>query len=237
MFKEERKNTILDILKEKEYASAELLSKLLYVSLPTVRRDLAELSGEGLIKRCHGGAASLSAEKTGMPIGYRINFGQKEKMIVAEKASKLVKKGDVIFIDPSSTVLDMLPFIKEISELTVVTNSLRALNALCDKPNIRLYSTGGSFVKSSMAFVGKQAMDFISGFNFDLFFFSSAAVNEKGMITDYSEPETLLRKSSLKYAKKTVFLCTSDKFGKNCAYNVCPLSSLDEIICDTQIPT
>lgn len=236
MFKEERKNKILDILKEKEYASADFLSKLLYVSLPTVRRDLSELKNDGLIKRCHGGAASLSAEKTGMPIGYRINYSQKEKMIVAKKASELVKKGNVIFIDPSSTVLDMLPFIKDIEDLTIITNSLRVLNYFSDKSDIKVYCTGGSFIKSSMAFAGKRAEEFISDFNIDIFFFSSAAINKKGMITDFSESETSLRKNSMKYAKKTVFLCTGDKFNKDCAYNVCRLSEVDEVICDIEIP-
>jgi len=235
MLKEERKNTILDILHEKEYVSADMLSKILYVSLPTIRRDLAELNGAGLIKRCHGGAASLSAEKTGMPIEYRINFSQKEKMVVAEKASKLVKKGDVIFMDPSSTVYDMIPFIKDTENLTVITNSLRVISSLSDRTNIRLYSTGGSFIKSSMAFTGKRAEDFINDFNIDIFFFSSAAINKKGIITDYSEHETQLRRVVMKHSKKNVFLCTGDKFGKDCTYNVCHLEDADEVICDVDI--
>lgn len=212
-----------------------MLSKILYVSLPTIRRDLAELKEAGLIKRCHGGATSLSAEKTGMPIEYRINYSQKEKMIVAEKASKLVKSGDVIFIDPSSTVLDMLPFIKDTDNLTIITNSLRALNTLSDKANIKLYSTGGNFIKSSMAFAGKRAEEFVSDFNIDTLFFSSAAINEKGMITDYSEQETSFRRAVMKYSKKVVFLCTGDKLGKDCVYNVCRLDEVDEIVCDVKI--
>ena len=43
MLKKERQQKILDIIKEKQYASVSTLSKLLYASLPTIRRDLTEL--------------------------------------------------------------------------------------------------------------------------------------------------------------------------------------------------
>lgn len=236
MFKEERKNQILDILNEREYASAQLLAKTLYVSLPTIRRDLSELSEEGLIKRSHGGAIAVDREKMSIPIEFRVNYSQKEKMFVAKKASEMVKSGDVIFIDPSSTVLDMLHFIKDTENLTIVTNSLRAVNFLADKKNIKLYLTGGNFIKSSMAFAGKRAERFVEDFNFDALFFSSAAVNEKGMVTDYSESETMFRKAVMKCARKKVFLCTGDKLYKDCVYNVCRLSEVDEVFCDRDIP-
>ena len=44
MLIDERYAQILEILETEEYVSAHKLSKMLYVSLPTIRRDLAELS-------------------------------------------------------------------------------------------------------------------------------------------------------------------------------------------------
>ena len=42
MLKEERYDKILAILEEEQYISATRLSQMLYVSLPTIRRDLAD---------------------------------------------------------------------------------------------------------------------------------------------------------------------------------------------------
>ena len=56
MLKEERYDKILSILEKDGYASAAKLSQMLYVSLPTIRRDLAELSRKNQIIRSHGGA-------------------------------------------------------------------------------------------------------------------------------------------------------------------------------------
>ena len=57
MIPEDRKKAILDLLNEKGYLSVEELAKAVYVSIPTIRRDLSALEKEGSIKRTHGGAS------------------------------------------------------------------------------------------------------------------------------------------------------------------------------------
>ena len=56
MLKEERYDKIIEILEEEKYISVQELSKRLYVSLPTIRRDLTELQKRKLIIRSHAGA-------------------------------------------------------------------------------------------------------------------------------------------------------------------------------------
>jgi DeoR/GlpR family transcriptional regulator of sugar metabolism len=71
MLKEERYDKILAILEEEQYISAAKLSKMLYVSLPTIRRDLAELGRRNQIIRSHGGAKKIHAEHTVAPLNFR----------------------------------------------------------------------------------------------------------------------------------------------------------------------
>ena len=59
--KEERYQKILALLEEFPYLSVQKLSELLYVSLPTVRRDLTFLQHSGMIVRNHGGARTIVA--------------------------------------------------------------------------------------------------------------------------------------------------------------------------------
>ena len=60
----ERKQTLIQLLKESQELSTSEIAKILYVSEPTVRRDLKKLEETGEIIRVHGGAKNqpLSAD-------------------------------------------------------------------------------------------------------------------------------------------------------------------------------
>lgn len=82
MLKEERYDKILEILNENTYVDAHTLSEKLYVSMPTIRRDLSYLSGKNLIIRSHGGAKKVSTDRIVMPLNYRktLNSAEKNKL-------------------------------------------------------------------------------------------------------------------------------------------------------------
>lgn len=56
MFSEERRQEIYTIIREQKKVKVALLAEKFSVTLETIRSDLKYLEGEGLIKRCHGGA-------------------------------------------------------------------------------------------------------------------------------------------------------------------------------------
>ena len=60
LFAEERKNKILDLLKENNKLIVPELCDYFNVSPATIRNDLRELGNAGLLKRTHGGAISSS---------------------------------------------------------------------------------------------------------------------------------------------------------------------------------
>ena len=82
MLKEERYDKILEILEKENYCTAQRLSSMLYVSLPTMRRDLAEMHRRNLIIRSHGGAGKLNFDRTVSPINYRKTVKLNEKKLM-----------------------------------------------------------------------------------------------------------------------------------------------------------
>ena len=52
----ERHEAIMNLLREKKYVRTEQLSKALYVSVATIRRDLTEMEKNGFLQRVSGGA-------------------------------------------------------------------------------------------------------------------------------------------------------------------------------------
>lgn len=231
MLKEERQESIIRFLQDRNYCSAVLLSKTLYTSLPTIRRDLAELEKKGYIRRCRGGALLLDSNRTDIPFPFRLSTHTQEKSQLCLLAATLVEDGNVIFIDESTTTQHMVECIRHRQDLTVITNSIAVCNLLYQS-NIKSYCTGGCLQNSSCSFVGRQAERYVSEFNVDFVFFSTSSLNAEGLVTDYSEEGTHLRQAVFEHARRKVLLCDHSKLGKNAAYTVCRLQELDYLVTD-----
>ena len=227
--KEQRQDSILKMIEKTEFVTVGEIASALYVSLPTVRRDLAELEKRGLITRSHGGAAKSKNEQT--PFDFRTGAKQDVKRRMCKAAASLIEEGQTIFIDGSTSCLHIADFIKDIKRLTVVTNGLTAM-AMLSKLDIDCYLTGGKLIKRSLCFTGRRAEQFVSDFRFDMMFFSSSALNNDKSITDWSQPETELRRTIMERSEKKIFLCDSSKFSKSDTFFVETLDNVDIMITD-----
>ncbi|MEA5136699.1 MAG: DeoR/GlpR family DNA-binding transcription regulator [Candidatus Fimivivens sp.] len=231
MIKEERLVQILSIINEKKFITAEELENLLYVSLSTVRRDLAELNRRGLIIRSQGGAIVKSEAESTDTIAMVTDPLSAAKTAIAKRASEMVNDGDVIFMSASSTVLLMARFLREKRNITVVTNSLQAVSLLSEY-DISVYGCGGKFIEHSNALCGNSAVEFIDGFNYDATFFSCTAISPLGDIC--TDPKFVpVLKASLLRSKKRVCLCDGSKFEKAALHNTLTANQIDFLITDS----
>lgn len=233
--KEERYQKILDILEDEKYVTVEDLSERLFVSMPTIRRDLNEMQKIGLITRNHGGAMRRQVDTLGQPIVFRTGVNAQEKLRLAKAAATLLHDDCVIFLDESTTTLHIIDHIPMYRNVTVVTNSMNVLTLL-NKYKIPSYCTGGQFSADTMSFVGSIAEEMVQRFGIDIMFFSSSAISDQGCILDYCEEANDLRRKVLSLADKKVFLCDSSKFGKRAAFSLCPLSEVDHIVINAPLP-
>jgi DeoR/GlpR family transcriptional regulator of sugar metabolism len=225
MFKNARHTEILEILKNERFASVSDLSKRLFASQPTIRRDLDILEKQGYLKRSHGGAVP-SDGRSDLPVSFRSGTNAQEKLRICKAAASLIPDGALIFTDASTTALQLAGCIKETSDITVVTNGYLACKLFSDK-GLRVFSTGGRLLANSLAFVGDGARRSVESYNADVMLFSASSLDENGMISDYSEEETSLRLCMASRAKTKIFLCISSKFGSRSSFNLFPLSSVD----------
>ena len=233
MPKNERLREIVEILKKEGFASVSDVSKLLYVSQPTVRRDLDILERQGVIRRNHGGAV-LCENEISSPVSFRKKKRSKQKSAICRMAATFIEQGTVIFADASSTALHLCEYIKPSDDLTVVTNGLPLFHSLVGE-GINAILTGGSLIENSQALAGGVAKRSISAFNADLMFFSSSALGSDGMISDYSEMETELRAAMMDRSRKKVFLCDGTKFDRSSPYCLVQISKVDYIVTDTPL--
>lgn len=208
------------------------LANLLYVSEATVRRDVDAMEKDGLLKRVYGG---VTLNKEDMPLTLRSFQHADMKDEIGKKAAELVKDGQTIFIDSSSTALHILPYIKHKKDMTVISNSQKVIDTLAFTNN-QLILTGGELIPRNLAYVGALACRSLDMYRPELVFFSSQGIDINGEITDVSESETALRRAAIRRGIQTVFLCDSSKAGRIYTHHVCYKSEISKIIADSNFP-
>lgn len=235
MYEFDRLQSILDILKQNRSASVNHLSKELYVSESTIRRDLNALESKGLVRRVFGGVVLLENERDDTPYvpfhSSTMNNYQLKRM-VAERALDFVEDGDTIMLDASMTVSLMIPYLKRFSGLTVITNASTAMAGLQDL-DAKVYCTGGLMLRNSQGYVGSRAEMTIRSFYASKLFFSTRGISSQGFISEGSEEESSLHRTMLQHSKKHIMLCDSNKFGLQFSYILGRLDDeVDELVSD-----
>lgn len=229
----DREKQILEILLKEKSVTVKELSKTLFISEPSVRRDLQRLERKNLIKRTHGGAVleDTALSKNRIPFFIREYEQSSAKVLIAEKAIHLIQDNDVVFLDASTSCYYLIPFLASKRNITVVTNGVKALSKLAEY-DIHTISTGGVLVNSCLALVGEEAYKTIETFNANIAFFSCRGISNDGYLTDISPEENNVRKRMVKHSKKAYLLCAKEKFGKGYFHNLCHKDEIDGIISD-----
>lgn len=231
----DRQQEILKILESAGHVSIHKLAQLIHVSEPTMRRDLTRMEKQGLIRRTYGGAV-LPDQSEYVPISLRKDDNTIAKKKIAAQAAQLVRKGNVIFLDCSSTVQNMINFFTENQEITVITNSISACQQLMNL-HIRTYCVGGMVDEKDDALRGKYAEEFIRNVHIDLAFFSCSSLSSDGQLGGHHESAVSFLQTLLQHSKQRIFLCTHDKVSRTCMHLICTLRDVDAVLCDQPLPS
>lgn len=233
---DDREEDILKLLSYNESTSIKELSKKLFISEPTVRRDLTSMEQKGKVIRTHGGVIlKPPALDENLPLYIREKEHNDEKILIAKKAVSLIKDGNLIMLDSSTSSLSIIPHLKDFKEIIVVTNSAKA-SVMLGELKIKNYCTGGQLINNSLAFVGSHAEKYLKSFNADICFISVRTLTNEGMLTDNAVEENNIRKVMLSVSGKKVLLLDTQKIGAPCIHNLCTVDDITDIVSEKKFP-
>ena len=230
----ERERSILEYLKKHGSASVEELCRELFVSEPTMRRDLAALNTEGKIIRTHGGAAYRSEPGQNLPQSVREREHFDAKAAIGKKCLSLIRDGDTVMVDASSTAAALLRALDGKKKVVVVTNNAEA-PMLLSQSGIKLFVTGGELALNTHAYVGSHAEDFMRSFHADVCFFSVRRLTKNGELTDNALAENAVRSIMLSRSRRRVLMLGSQKIGEACMHTLCSLDEVDAVVSEKDI--
>ncbi len=234
MFALERQKKILEILERDGSVSVGKLSGILEVTEETVRRDLEKLEKQECLRRTHGGAVPIEGSTYEASLEKRklINVEAKQKMAI--EASKFVASGDTIFLDASTTTFFMARELKNIKNITVITNSLRIVNELSGCENIKVIAVGG-IISANQSFIGSLAERVIEENYFaSKMFFSSKGITAELGILESNEHECGIKQKMIQNSKVKYYLCDKSKIGSIGFVKLMNFDKVDFIITNTE---
>jgi DeoR family transcriptional regulator, fructose operon transcriptional repressor len=211
------------------------------VSIDTVRRDLDQLSADGVLVRTYGGAVSLSTvSRVDRAVDVRLNMQEREKEKIAALAASLVEDGSTIMINGGTTTLAVARNLRNHRDLTVATNNLLVPPALPPNAVHEVYVFGGAVRSVTLATIGPVSFRVAGGseldISCDLALIGVGAISPVAGYTTSNLAEAAMMREMISRAAQVAIVADSSKFGRRLFAQVSELGSANYLVTDATPP-
>ena len=208
----ERHRIIMELLAKHGVVSLKTIVQQTESSESTIRRDLALLEENGLLRRVHGGAKLPHSKIDEPTVKDKTDKSLVEKKAIARVAVDTIRDGDCIYLDAGTTVSHMLPFLVE-KKVIVVTNGLMHIEALTNA-DVPTYLLGGRIKANTKAIVGSVAQESLKKYRFNKCFIGMNGVDLELGYTTPDPEESILKSIAMELAEEAYVLADHTKFGE-----------------------
>lgn len=227
MLQEERQQFILQRINLHHKVLTSDLCQLLNVSLDTVRRDLTELERKGKLVKVHGGALSNMFH---YPYQQPEVYAREEKIAIARKALSLIKEGMVILAGGGTVMLELARLFPENMKGTFFTVSPLVALEVTQRSTVEVILLGGRLARNSYICTGSSVVSQLAELRADLCLMGTNGISLKEGITDNDWEVVQVKKAMVRCSEATAILTISEKLGTAQRMQVCPISSIDNLI-------
>jgi len=237
----ERRQTILRLLREQPGIKVSQMAELLDVSAGTIRNDLNALEEEEKVERVLGGAVLIEPALDGRPqAGHKVappgnvpHVGAKKR--IGRWAAETVEEGDAIFMDASTTVQHMMPYLEQFKSLTIVTTGLDTARMLSRHPSHVVILVGGRVSADGHAVVGEMGLEILQNIHIRTAYVSGVGFSPEAGLMERNIEEARLKRAILDEMRQIVALVDSSKLDKVGAAPVAPAQRLSRVYTDSDI--
>ncbi len=214
MLTQERYQTILQVLNEKNTVTVQELTKLLNTSESTIRRDLTTLDEMGKLNKVFGGATSIHQLSGAYEadVESRENIMLEEKREIAIYCAKLITDSDFVYIDAGTTTEILTDYITN-KNATYVTNGISHAKKLVRK-GFKTYTIGGRIKPATEAIVGSEGVRSLKMFNFTKAFMGTNGIEINAGFTTPDMEESIIKEEAIRHSYMTFVLADNTKFRK-----------------------
>ncbi|SJN45060.1 Transcriptional regulator, DeoR family precursor [Luteococcus japonicus LSP_Lj1] len=215
--------------------SVEALSELTGASAVTIRRDLTELQGHGLVRRVHGGAVAVDLRGAPLPYELRAAENADGKQSIAHLIGGLVGDDMSIILDNGST-MDVVARALAGRRVTTLCMSLRAAVEMSAEPGPVVITPGGPVQFPSLRSGSAASLAALSDFRADLAVMGACSVNPSQGLTVTTHEDAQIKRAIIAASSRVVLAATGDKLTRTSTFRFGVIEDLDDLVTTSEAP-
>ena len=232
MLAAERRRVITERIQATGQVVVNALSAEFQVSEETIRRDLEALEKDGIATRIYGGAVLRGNDHAAPPYSIRKNTNIEPKVSIARMLSQLIRDGDTLMVDESSTAAYAVRAIRQKKNITLITNSLELLREMTGQDSWHIISTGGTLKPDVLALVGPHALRTVRSYHAHYAVLSCRGINSQLGLADSDDAVVQLKQAMLASCDQSILLADHRKFDRSGLVALGSLDLVDKLITD-----
>lgn len=220
MLAEERQNNIVSQVNEKGSVYVKELSEQFGVTEDSIRKDLTMLEKKGLLKKTYGGAVKVRVNVHEFYVSQRKEKNIEDKQEIAKKAYALIEDGDMIFLDISTSNIELAKMlIQNERDVTVVTNMIEVMLLFMAKTSVKFLFVGGVMSEGRDGFVGALANQELEKYHFDKAFMGVVGVDlDNNRVSTYHVDDAATKTLVMSCSERAYMMLETRKFATNGNY-------------------
>lgn len=232
MLAPERRTRILDLVTRNKSVLVKELCALFEVTGETIRKDLTALEQEGRLIKTYGGAYVPDGVRNEIDAAIRETVLTDAKDAIGQACAGMVREGDTVFLDESTTCLSIAKYLSNMEGVMVVTNSLKVAQVFAARRSGRLLLAGGELNARNQSFAGEEARELLGRHYADLCFVSCRGLDQEAGLTDGGEDSGVLRRLMLQHARRRYLVVDQTKLDQINFYRIGGFDLISGVIID-----
>lgn len=221
----QRQDQIIALVRERGYASIEMMAEQFGVSQQTVRRDIIYLSEQNLLQRHHGGAG-LPAGIDRLAYSNRKIRNAREKSTIGRAIANEIPNGATLFMDIGTTMEAVAEALLQHEGLRVITNHIGVVSIFCENTDFEIILSGGLVRNRDRAVTGETTTEFLKKFRVGYGIFGIGSLTDDGQLLDYDYRDAQASRAALAISRQKFVAADHSKFNADA---MMPFASIGEI--------
>jgi DeoR/GlpR family transcriptional regulator of sugar metabolism len=230
-----RQRRIVEFARTRGRVEVLALAEELNVASETIRRDLKVLAGRRMLKRVHGGAIPLETAAFESTVEYRSQVDLAQKHRIAAAAADLLHGAETVYLDEGFTPRLIAERLAD-QELTVVTSSLLAAEALAHSETVTVMLLGGRMRGRTLATVDNWAVERLRSLVIDVAYLGTNGITTEHGLTTPDPAVAAVKQTAVSVAMRRILVAADSKFGETSFCRFADVSDFEAIVTGTELP-
>ncbi|WP_162449545.1 DeoR/GlpR family DNA-binding transcription regulator [Phytoactinopolyspora mesophila] len=234
-----RRARIIEQLERAGSVSVPELVSLFEVSEMTIRRDLADLEDQGMLRRYRGGAVWDRQRNLVPPYAQRKARNSAEKRRIGAAAARLISPGETLAIDYGTTAIEAARHLTSTPGLTVLTPDIHVALELVESPTVKVIVTGGVLRPGELMLTGRDTERTFERHFVDKAIIGSGGIDADRGLTDFNIDEIAVKQAMISSVRHVIAVADASKLGVVAFSSLADFNAIDTLVttADPRDPT